>query len=398
MKGKIKNEKKIDLERGILVAWGELFLKSKGVRNVFQRKLVNNIEAMLKKAEIDFNLYFFRDRIFIAPIQKENKAKKIIKNIFGISWLSSPAFFFKKQTKFDDFVSFIWNNYSNWIKEKETFALKVKIEKGILEKSREKIIEIIAKKINRKVNLNKPKKTIFIEIRKSGYFLYFKKNKTLGGLPVGVSGTVLSLISGGIDSPVSSFLIAKRGAKNIWVHFHSFPLSSDASIKKVKELAKVFLNYQPQLKVYFISISEIQQKIRSKSPANYIILLYRRAMIKIANIIALQEGCEALVSGESLGQVSSQTLKNINITNESAKLPIFRPLIGLNKEEIIKISEKRGFFQISILPQEDCCSLFVPKKQTAEGNLKIIKKIEKELNIEKDIKKAIKAGEIEIFS
>lgn len=214
---------------------------------------------------------------------------------------------------------------------------------------------------------------------------------------MGSGGKVLSLISGGIDSPVAALLIAKRGGENVWLHFHSFPLVSRASIEKVKELAEIFLNYQPQLKIYFVPFQKAQMEIKTKVLAKYRILLYRRLMLGIAEKIAKKENCQALVTGESLGQVSSQTLPNIKIVEEGIKIPILRPLIGMDKEEIINLAQKIKTFQISIKPQEDCCTLFTPKHASAKGRLEEIRKSEKELNIQKIIKEITKEVEIEKY-
>lgn len=358
-------------------------MKSEGVRRIFKQKLVQNISFFLKRANFDFKIFSLRERIFIATAETK-KALKIIKNIFGLSWFADCLFF--EKASLNEFSDFVANNYQNWIKRGETFAIRLK---NNLKESREKIIEEIAKNIKRKVNLTKPKREIFVVARKDGWFLYFKKRKGRGGLPVGSGGKVLSLLSGGIDSPVASFLVAKRGAENIWLHFHSFPLVSRASIEKVKELAKVFLNYQPRLKIYFLPFSKAQMKIKTKTPAKYRILLYRRLMLKIAEIIAVKENCEALVTGEALGQVSSQTLPNIRLIEDGIKIPVFRPLIGLDKEEIISLAKKIKTFEISIKPQDDCCTLFTPKHATGKGKLEIIKKLEKELKIKKILREAI---------
>lgn len=381
-------------KKGILIAFGELFLKSEGVKKLFQRRLVQNLCFFLEKKGIDFKIHSFRERIFIETSQIQ-KASRIIKRIFGIAWLSKSFCF--PETTSEEFSDFITKNYPKWIKKNETFAIKLRMEKGILRQNRKEIIDKIAKNIKRKVDLTKPKKEIFVEIRKKAWFLYFKKIKGAGGLPVGSGGRVLSLISGGIDSPIAAFLIAKRGGENIWLHFHSFPLVSKASIEKVKELAKFFLNYQSHLKVYFVPFQKVQLEIKTKIPAKYRILLYRRIMLRIAERIAKKEKCEVLVTGESLGQVSSQTLPNIKIIEEAVKIPILRPLIGWDKEEIIKLAEKIGTFEISIKPQEDCCTLFVPKHQTAEGKLEIIKELEKKLEFGKIIREIIKEIEIERY-
>lgn len=379
-------------EKGILIALGELFLKSRRVKKFFKRRLIWNLSFFLKKEGLKFSIYPFYDRIFIR-VSQIKKTVKIIKRVFGISWLSEALFFSKTTLK--EFSEFISKNYPQWIKKGETFALRIKLDKSVLKESREEIIEKIAQNINRKVNLSKPKKEIFIEIKKFGWLLYFKKIKGRGGFPVSTAGKVLTLISGGIDSPIAAFLVARRGAENIWLHFHSFPLVSNISIEKTKKLAKNFLKYQPYLKIYFIPFQKAQIEIKTKTPPKYRILLYRRLMLKIAETIAKIENCQALVTGESLGQVSSQTLPNIKIIEEAVKIPILRPLIGMDKEEIIMLAKKIGTFEISIKPQEDCCTLFTPKHSTAKGEIKIIKALEKKLKTKKIIKEITKETKIE---
>ena len=317
-----------------------------------------------------------------------------MKNLFGISWFAK-TFFLEKAT-LKDLNHFVKENYKKWVKKEESFALRLK-RGNFTQKSREKIIQKIAENINRKVNLNNPQKEIFLEARKQCWFVYFKKQKGPGGLPVGSQGKVLALISGGIDSPVASFLMAKRGAENVWLHFHSFPLVSTASMAKTRQLAKVFISYQSKLKVYFIPFSKIQIKIKISIPGKYRVLFYRRTMLKIAQIIAEKENCQALVTGESLGQVSSQTLPNLMITNEVSKIPILRPLIGMDKEEIINLAKQIKTFEISIQPHEDCCTLFISKHQTAAGNIEITRKLEKDLALSKLMTKAIKKREIKAF-
>jgi len=381
------------MKKGIIIAFGELFLKSKGVRKLFKNRLENNLCFFFKKKRIDFKIHSFRPRIFIET-QETDKTLKLTSRVFGIEWASS-GFFFKK-SNLKEVANFWDKNWRDWIEKEETFAIRIKREKTIKESSRE-IIDRIAKNVKRKVDLDHPDKKIFIEARKKGWFLYFKKERGMGGLPVGASGKAISLVSGGIDSPVSSLMTAKRGVENVWVHFHSFPLVSKASIKKVKELVEVFLKYQPKLKVYFIPFQEIQKKIKVESAAKYRVLLYRRGMLKIAETIANKEKCKALITGESLGQVSSQTLNNLNITNRMVDIPILRPLIGLDKKEIINLAKSFETYKISIKPQEDCCTLFVSSGQTAKGSLKEIRLIEDKLNIEDLIEEAVENSETEQF-
>jgi len=389
-----------NITEGFLLAIGEIFLKSEGVQKLLMQRLVNNISFFLKKENINFSILNLRTRIFIKskPRTTRVQGKKIInilKKTFGLVWFSQVYFLENYQLK--DVCLFVKENYSKWIKEKESFALRIKKDSNISEKTNE-IIDNIAKEIKRKVNLNKPQKEIFIERRKLGWFIYFKKQKGAGGLPLGSQGKVLVLTSGGIDSPVASWLVAKRGAENVWIHFHSFPIVSKKSIEKVKKLADAFLNLQPRLKIYFVAFGEIQQKIKNNVPAKYRILLYRRAMLKISQKIAKGENCRALATGESLGQVSSQTLVNLEIIEEAVKIPVLRPLISLDKEEIINMAKELEVFDISILPQEDCCSLFVPSHATAHGNMKMVKDFEKELKLGTLLTKAMKRAEIDIHN
>ncbi|MEM5804927.1 MAG: tRNA uracil 4-sulfurtransferase ThiI [Candidatus Aenigmatarchaeota archaeon] len=372
----------------MLVAFGELFLKSESVRKIFLQKLIQNLSFALKNKEVQFQLYPYRERIFIET-KEEKKAENVIKNVFGISWFA-PAIFLKGNMK--EILQFVEKNYEKWIKKNQTFAIRLK--KGNLKESSEEIIRKVANKIKRKVNLDRPDIELFLEARKKVWFIYFKKKRGGGGLPVGSGSKALAMISGGIDSPVASYLIAKRGSENVWVHFHSFPLVSNSSIKKIKELARVFLNYQPKLKVYLVPFHKIQMKIKSFVEPRYRVLLYRRIMLRIAEKIAKKERCEGIVTGESLGQVSSQTLANLKIIEEVTKLPILRPLIGLDKQEIIELAKEIGTYEISIKPQEDCCTLFVPKHASAAGNIKLIRKFENKLKVEKMVRDALKEVEV----
>lgn len=380
---------KFKTSKGILIAFGELFLKSENVKKIFKRKLNQNIVFYLRRKKLDFRFYQLRERIFIESTQI-NKVKRVVRHIFGIAWFAESLFF--KDINLKKLSEYISENYRNWIKKDESFALR--LVKGDFKVKREKIIEEIAKNINRKVNLSNPKREIFIEKRKENLFLYFKKINGMGGLPSGVSGKVLTLVSGGIDSPVAAFLLAKRGTEQVWLHFHSFPLVSRRSIEKTKELSRIFLNYQPRLKIYLVPFSPAQFRIKTKIPAKYRILIYRRIMLKIAQDVARKEKCLALVTGESLGQVSSQTLPNIKIIEEGIKMPVFRPLIGMDKEEIITLARKIKTFSISIKPQEDCCILFVPKHSSAKGKIEKIRELEAKLEFKEIIREAEKKAEV----
>lgn len=387
--------KQQEVKKGFLLAFGEIFLKSEGVQRILRRRLINNLTFFLKKEKVDFKISSWRERIFVETIAEDtSEVEGKLRRTFGLAWLAKA--FFLKNADLKDLHNFVKENYQDWMKKGESFALRVK-RGGIVQETREEIIKKIAEKIDRKVDLDNPKREIFLEGRKNGWFIYFKKQKGAGGFPVGSQGKVLCLLSGGIDSPVAAWLMAKRGAKNVWLHFHSFPLVSKASIEKTRELAETFLGYQPKLKVYFVPFSKIQTKIKTSIPPQNRVLLYRRLMLKIGQKIAAKEGCQALVTGESLGQVSSQTLANLPVTQDGIKTLILRPLIGMDKEEIILLAKKIKTYGISIQPQEDCCTLFVPKHQTAAGKIEIIKELEKSLEPSKLIAEAISQAKIESF-
>lgn len=381
-------------EKEILVRYGEIFLKSEIIRRIYEKKLVENIKSNFKKVGLKHEIYRKRGRIFIKT-EKILKACKILKKVFGI--ISFSPCIHLKTSKKEEIIEFFIKNFKHFVKPKKTFALEIK-RVGKHEYSSHQLATEIGKVIRRKVNLSKPDVKIFVEVRENDTYIYTKKIKGLGGMPVGSSGKVLSLISGGIDSPVASWLSMKRGCKVIFIHFHSFPLISKVSMEKTKELVKILSEYQGKSKLYLVPFSEIQMKIKTLALAKYRIILYRRTMLKISEEIAKKEKAKALVTGESLAQVSSQTLDNLGIINEAAGLPVLRPLIGMDKNEIIELAKKIKTYKISIKPQEDCCTLFVPKHPATKARLEVIKGIEKKLKLEKLIRKLIEEAKIEIIS
>jgi len=203
----------------------------------------------------------------------------------------------------------------------------------------------------------------------------------------------VSLISGGIDSPVSAYLMLRRGVDLVYVHFHSFPIVSKASIHKVIQLVKVLSRYQSPSTVYLIPLGGIQTYLRTRIDPRYLIILYRRFMLRIAERVAEQEGAEAIVTGESLGQVSSQTLQNLKVIDSSTRIPILRPLIGFDKEEIVSLAKSIGTYEISIKPQEDCCTLFAPRRQITAARLDKIKEAEEGLPMKRLVDDALKKAE-----
>jgi thiamine biosynthesis protein ThiI len=373
----------------VLVRYGEIFLKSEPVRRIYEKILVKNIKFVLKREKIKFSVRSERGRIFVETEEIE-KACEVLKNVVGI--VSVSPCFHLNTSELNKIKKFVEENYKSWIKPKQTFAVSAR-RFGNQRYTSKKLEEEVGNVVKRKVDLENPDVTIFIEVRGRNTYIYTKIFKCLGGMPIGTSGKVVALLSGGIDSPVAAFLAMKRGCKVVFLHFHSFPLVSNKSIEKAKEIVKVLNKYQFKSVLYLVPFHEIQIKIKTTINPKYRIILYRRFMLKIAEYIAKEENVKALVTGESLAQVSSQTLDNIATIEEVTNMPILRPLIGMDKEEIIQLARKIGTYEISIKPQEDCCTLFVPKHPATKSNVEEIKKLEKKLKVAQMIKEAVKRVE-----
>jgi thiamine biosynthesis protein ThiI len=246
-------------------------------------------------------------------------------------------------------------------------------------------------------NMSTPDETIFITIADSTAYVYRSKVQGAGGLPAGVSGRVVSLLSAGFDSPVASWKLMKRGANVIFVHFHSMPYTTQQSVDQVKQLTEVLTRYQFKSKLYLVPFAEIQQEIVLKSPQPLRVILYRKMMIRIAEAIAYREKAEALVTGEAVGQVASQTLRNIHAIDEAATIPVLRPLSGTDKEETMAIARKIGTYDISKEPYDDCCSFLAPRKPETHANLAEVLAAEQQLNIPDLIEQARSKCTIEQF-
>ena len=374
-------------EKMFLIRYGEIFLKSKPVFKMFYNILVNNIREQLNREKIDYQLSATRERIFIKT-EKDNfeKTKEILKNIFGITSFSLVDYL--ETSDIEKIADFVQSNYQNFIKPEETFAIRV-TRQGKHTYSSQDLASKIGGLINAKVDLSNPQKEIFIDVRNDQAFIYTEIIKGRGGLPVGASGKILVLISGGIDSPVASFLMNKRGCENIFLHFHSFPITSHRSQEKTREILNILKKFQPRIKIYFVPFADIQNYIKTTVEPKYRIILYRRSMIRIANKIAQSEKIKALATGEALGQVSSQTLDNIYVINQASCLPILRPLIGFDKEEIIKLAKDIDTYNISIEQCEDTCTLFTPKHPATQAELETIQAIENKIKISAKEKQAL---------
>ncbi|MBN1377250.1 tRNA 4-thiouridine(8) synthase ThiI [Candidatus Woesearchaeota archaeon] len=377
----------------VVIHYSEIALK-KGNRKKFELKLVRNIEEILQNKENIKRLY---GRIIIF-LNKNSNIKKIEERLKKISGISHFAFAVNcnldiKECE-DKIIEIIEENKL----KAETFAVKALRSNKEFKYNSQQINEILGEKILKKykwkVNLNNPEICFYTEITEKDIFIYINKTKSLGGLPVGVTGKVISLISGGIDSPVASYMLFNRGCEVILVHFQNETITKKGVESKIKELAEKLSQYQPRTKLYIVKFGNIQKEIIKNIPAKYRMIVYRRIMFEIGSKIAEKEHALGLVTGDSIGQVASQTLENLNVIYDKAELPVFSPLIGFTKEEIVKISREIGTYEISIQPYEDCCSYYLPEHPEIKSDLKTIEKAEKNLNIGKEIKDSVESAEI----
>jgi tRNA uracil 4-sulfurtransferase len=365
----------------IVCHYGEIALKGRN-RRFFEKRLVSNIRKAVPDAEVSSP----RGRIIV--LSQEEQVEEKIRKIPGINYLfiaevvSSDADAITKKA-----VSLMKDG------DYKSFRVTVKrADKGFPIKSSDFACQVggeVIKATGKKVDLSCPEKTCFIEIARKETYIYTEKIKGVGGLPVGTSGVAVSLLSGGIDSPVASFRMIKRGVKNIFVHFHAYPTTSKQSQEKVERIVKILSCYQGKSVLFLVPFDKIQKEVLINTSDKTRVLLYRRFMARISEKIAVQEKAKAIITGESLGQVASQTTENITVMEDALDLPVFRPLIGCDKEEIIKEAKEVGTYEISILPEEDCCVRFLPKNPQTKGKIKEIEMQERKLNVEKMIDEAL---------
>lgn len=243
------------------------------------------------------------------------------------------------------------------------------------------------------VDLTHPALTIHVELLPKEFFFYFEKIPGAKGVPVGTGGTMAALLSGGIDSPVAAFRMMKRGCRILFIHFHSVPFLSRASQQKVKEIVEVLTQYQYRSHLFLVAFGDIQRRIMLTAPAPLRVILYRRFMLRIANAIARRRRAKALVTGESLGQVASQTIENLSTIERAAGLPVLRPLVGMDKDEIIGQAQAIGTYDISILPDQDCCQLFIPSHPATRCRPAEAEEAEKTLPVQELVSEAVREAE-----
>ncbi len=365
-----------------LLKYGEIVLKGANL-NFFENTLCKEIKYRLQSFG-KYKLSRAQSTIYIEPEESADTEGMFdaLTRVFGIAAIERAAF---AEKDMDSIEKVIRSYIPDFMEGKKTFKVEAKrADKRFPLKSPEISARVGGMVLSccpyLRVNVHAPDVTVKVEIREVGAYISAGVTKGAGGMPVGTNGKGLLLLSGGIDSPVAGYMIAKRGVKIEAVHFESFPYTSERAREKVLELARLVTRFSGSMVVHVVSLTKIQEEIAKNCEEEYFTLLLRRYMMAIAEKIALQNDCGALITGESVGQVASQTIQALGVTNDAVSLPVFRPCIGLDKQEIIQIARKIDTYETSIQPFEDCCTVFTPRHPKTKPELQKVLAEEQKLD------------------
>lgn len=377
--------------KSILLRMGELFLKGEN-RGMFENVLVSNIRKKLEG--LNYKLQRTRGRIMIAEFDEEKEIVERLTKVFGLVSLSVAEEVDASPTAISQYISTI--KLSNKTFKVDVNRADKRFPISSMDFAAELGGEILENNPNAIVELYHPEIVIHVDIRNNGKAYIFDKSiKCQGGLPLSTSGKALLLLSGGIDSPVAGYMMAKRGLKLQAIHFYSYPYTSEQAKQKVITLARKLSEYVDDIKLHCISFTKVQKEIHAKCAPEFMISIMRRIMMRVAEIIAKREDAGAIVTGESLGQVASQTMQSMTVTEDALEsLPIFRPCIGLDKEDIVKIAKEIDTFETSILPYEDCCTVFLPKNPVIKPKLSKARSEEANLDVDALVQECLAGEEI----
>ena len=375
----------------ILIKLGEIVLKGLNRRN-FEDTLMRSLKRRLAKIG-SFQVKIAQSTISVTPMDEEadmDEAVDCVAKIFGIAAFSRACVTEKDLASIKQSAA---QYLADTLENVSTFKVEAKRSDKKFPYQSPAICEEVGGYLleqfpNLTVNVHEPDVTVTVEVRDFGAYIRAGLIRGAGGIPVGTGGKACVLISGGIDSPVASYMMAKRGIELTAVHFASPPYTSIRAEEKVVELLERVAKYSGRIKMFTVPFTEIQEQIREKCKEDYFTIIMRRFMMQIAEKIARQNGCHALITGESLGQVASQTMMAIECTDAACEMPVFRPLIGMDKEEIITISRKIDTFEVSIQPYEDCCTVFTPKHPKTKPVLSDVLKEQNKLACEGLIERA----------
>jgi len=383
----------------ILVRYGELALKKKN-RPMFERALVRNIhEATRAVSPVEIERR--SGRLAVVPERRAAEVARRVQDVFGIKSLS-PAWGAPSEP--DEIVALARAVLDDALRDVPagrcvTFRVRTSRADKSFPMTSTELDRYVADRIlpgpeRVKVQLEGPELELGIDVRAERTYVFSKRLRGLGGLPVGTLGRVLCLLSGGIDSPVAAWMAMKRGCRVAFVTYHSYPFLGERSKKKVIDLVRVLTRFQPSARLFVVPFTDVQTTIRDAAPEAYRTVLYRRMMQRIASAIGARYDYQALVTGESMGQVASQTLENMTCIGAAADLPVLRPLVAFDKEETIEIARRIGTFEVSKRPEPDCCTVFQPKKPVVRGKLETCLAVESEIDVGGLVEAAVRGVEI----
>lgn len=385
----------------VLVKYGEMVLKGLNKKS-FEDMLLKNIKRRLKSLG-HFQLTSAQSTTYITPLDDDIDLEEVVdrvSKIFGIAALCRAC---ACEKDFADIADKAVEYCGDVLSAARTFKVTAKrSDKAFPMKSPEICAELggilLEKFPNLTVDVKDPEVTVTVEIRDTNAYVHAENIKGAGGLPVGSSGKAMLLLSGGIDSPVAGYMMAKRGVHIAAIHYVSPPYTSDRAQLKVEQLCEKLTDYCGGIAFYCVPFTEIQEAIKDHCPEEFFTIIMRRLMMEIAQRIAEKEGCLALITGESVGQVASQTMAAIACTDAVCRIPVLRPLVGMDKTEIIEISRKIDTFETSTLPYEDCCTVFTPRHPKVRPRLEDIEKAQNVFDFEPLIQKAVEGTEMKTFS
>ena len=382
-----------------LIKYAEIGIKGKN-RYLFEDELVKHIRLAMERVEGEFEVKKESGRIYVQALSDYDydEAVDALKHVFGIVWICPVVQL--KDEGYDKLAEQVVEYMGNVYPQGDyTFKVHSRRARKNYPKDSQQLNADLGERIleafpNMSVDVHHPEITLNVEIREKIY-IYSKIIPGPGGMPVGTNGKAMLLLSGGIDSPVAGYMIAKRGVKIDAVYFHAPPYTSERAKQKVVDLARLVSKYSGPIVLHVVNFTDIQLYIYDKCPHDELTIIMRRYMMRIAEHIAKETGCLGLITGESIGQVASQTMQSLAATNEVCTLPVFRPVIGFDKQEIVDVSLKIDTYETSIQPYEDCCTIFVAKHPVTKPNIKVIKRSEEKLQEEIDemVKKAIDTAE-----
>ena len=380
----------------ILLKLGELVLKGLNRRS-FEDKLQANIHRRLNNLG-QFRVYTRQSTTYVEPMREDcdmDGAWEAMKKVFGVVGLSRARACEKDK---DAILQACREYLDERLKSARTFKVETKRADKTFPMTSIQLSQYVGGELhelypNLQVDVHHPELTVYVEIRDYAAFVHANPDPGAGGLPVGINGRAVALLSGGIDSPVASWMIAKRGVALEMVHFFSYPYTSPEAKDKVIELARLLTPYTGRLTVHVVPFTAIQEELRRSCPEELFTVIMRRFMMRISQAVAKRCGAKALVTGECLGQVASQTMEAMAVTGAVVEMPILRPCVGLDKEEIVQIARKIGTFETSILPYEDCCTVFTPRHPRLRPLPGEVEAAESKLDIESMVRAAVEGIE-----